>query len=278
MIWETIAAPPGLAPPRPMTVRAQSIPARHTFPEHAHAWSQVVYAMSGVLTVAVEGRSFVLSPEQAVWLPTGLRHRVGTLLGAEFRSLWIAEEAGFGLPDRPTVFGVSPLLQALIVEAAAIEGREDGDGYAGRITGLILDQLRRARPLPGALPWPRAGALATVCEAIYADPADPRGPEDWGRALGMSGRTLARRFEAELGMSLRSWRRRLRLFKAIELLGGGLGVTRTAMELGYGSASAFIFAFRTEMGCGPQAYMRGAAAERGGRQEGLAPKPGTGLA
>ena len=49
-------------------------------------------------------------------------------------------------------------------------------------------------------------------------------------------------------MSLRSWRRRLRLFKAIELLGGGLGVTRTAMELGYGSTSAFVYAFRTGMG------------------------------
>ncbi len=90
MTWEIIAAPPGLAPPRPLTVRAQSIPARHYFPEHAHAWGQAVYAISGVLAVAVEGRSFVISPEQAVWLPTGLRHRVGSLLGAEFRSLWIA--------------------------------------------------------------------------------------------------------------------------------------------------------------------------------------------
>ncbi len=81
----------------------------------------------------------------------------------------------------------------------------------------------------------------------------------------MSGRTLARRFEAELGMSLRSWRRRLRLFKAIELLGGGLGVTPTAMELGYGSTSAFVYAFRTEMGSSPQAYMRGRVADRGVR-------------
>src|SRR5919199_1905367 len=265
MTWEAIEAPPGLAPPRPMTVRAQSIPARHYFPEHMHRWNQMVYAISGVLTVAVEGRPFVISPEQAVWLPTGLRHRVGTLLGAAFRSLWIADEAGAGLPERPTVFGVPPLLQALIVEAAEIEGEEDRDGYAGRVTGLILDQLRRARPLPGALPWPRAGSLAALCEAIYTDPADPRGPEEWGRKLGMSGRTLARRFEAELGMSLRSWRRRLRLFKAVELLGGGLGVTRTAMELGYSSTSAFIYAFRTETGCSPQAYMRGRVAERGVR-------------
>jgi AraC-like DNA-binding protein len=78
----------------------------------------------------------------------------------------------------------------------------------------------------------------------------------------MSGRTLARRFEAEMGMGLRSWRRRLRLFKAIELLGGGLSVTQTAMELGYGSTSAFVYAFRTEMGCSPQAYMRGRLADR----------------
>ncbi|MBV1795651.1 AraC family ligand binding domain-containing protein [Siccirubricoccus sp. G192] len=106
-----------------MTIRAQSIPARHYFPEHAHRWHQVVYAISGVLTVAVERRSFVISPEQAVWLPTGLRHRVGTLLGAEFRSLWIADEAGQGLPESPTVFAVTPLLQALIIEVAEIEAQ-----------------------------------------------------------------------------------------------------------------------------------------------------------
>jgi AraC-like DNA-binding protein len=246
-----------------MTVRAQSIPARHYFPEHAHRWNQLVYAISGVLTVAVEGRSLVISPEQAVWLPTGLRHRVGSLLGAEFRSLWIADETGRGLPETPTVFGVSPLLKALIIEVTEIEGKEDRDYYASRVTELILDQLRRARPLPAALPWPRAGSTLTVlCEALYADPADPRGPKEWGRQLGMSERTLARRFEAEVGMSFRTWRRRLRLFKAIELLGGGLGATRTAMEVGYGSTSAFVYAFRTDMGCSPQAFMRGRVASR----------------
>ena len=265
MLWETIEAPPGLPPPLPMTIRAQFIPARHHFREHAHDWNQVVYAISGVLTVAVEGRSFVISPAQAMWVPTGLRHRAGTLLGAEFRSLWISDETGAGLPEGPTAFGVSPLLQALIVEAAAIGGQGDPDGYASRVTGLIIDQLRRAQPLPAVLPWPRAGALGKLCEALYADPADSRGPVKWGQELGMSGRTLARHFQAELGMSLRTWRRQLRLFKAIELLGGSLDVTQTAMELGYGSTSAFIYAFRTEMGCSPQVYIRRHGAGRAAR-------------
>ncbi|WP_407180700.1 helix-turn-helix domain-containing protein [Bradyrhizobium sp. STM 3562] len=72
----------------------------------------------------------------------------------------------------------------------------------------------------------------------------------------MSSRKLTRQFEAEMGSSLRSWRRRLRLLRAIELLSSGASVTETAMQLGYGSTSAFIFAFRTEMGSSPHAYMR----------------------
>jgi len=59
--------------------------------------------------------------------------------------------------------------------------------------------------------------------------------------------------------------KRVRLFKAVELLGGGLGLTQTAMELGYGSTSAFIYAFRTELGCSPQAYMSGRLAHRDSR-------------
>lgn len=85
---------------------------------------------------------------------------------------------------------------------------------------------------------------------------DPRalGPVLNQRSAGVgSGRSE----QPGVGLSLRSWRRRLRLFKAIELMGGGLDVTQTALELGYGSTSALVYAFRTDMGASPQAYMRG---------------------
>jgi AraC-like DNA-binding protein len=259
MDWDQVDVPVGLPPPAPLTVRVESLAARSGFPEHRHDWAQVVYAISGVLTVAIARRSFVISPEQGVWLPTGISHRVGTLLGAEFRSLWIDRAAIEGLPEEPRVFDVSPLLRALIVEAAGLKDDRGPDGYAGRVTHLIMDQLRQASPLPSALPWPRGEALKRLCEALYADPADTRLADEWAKELGMSDRTLARRFEEDVGMSLRSWRRRMRLFKAIEMLGGGMDVTRTALDLGYGSSSAFIYAFRTAMGMSPQAYMRSGA-------------------
>lgn len=268
MTWTAISAPPDARPPQPLTMRAQSIPARHHFPEHAHDWHQLVYAIDGVLTISTAGRTFITSPEQAAWLPTGIVHRVGSLLGAEFRSLWIMDEAGGALPGEPAVLAVSPLLKALIVEAAELEGQEDDDGYGSRVVTLILDQLRRAPRLPAALPWPRSEQLTKLCEALFLDPADARSADDWARELGMSGRTMTRRFEAEVGAPLRSWKRRLRLFRAIELLGSGMSVTDVAMKLGYSSASAFIYGFREEMGRSPHAFIRlnaAQAAKRNGR-------------
>src|SRR3546814_3398082 len=118
-----------------------------------------------------------------------------TLFRSEFRSLWVVQDAGARLPASPIVHAVRPLLKALIVEIADLP--RDGDGYAGRVTQLILDQLRRAAPIPAALSWRRDEALAELCVALYAD---HRSAGQWARALGMSSRTLSRRFETEIGM------------------------------------------------------------------------------
>lgn len=258
--WTPLPTADREPPPAPLTVRARTLAARSFFPEHRHDWGQVVYAIAGVLTVTTAGHSYVISPDQAVWVPPDLPHRVGTFGGAEFRSLWIDAGAAAGLSRDAAVFGVDGLLRALIVEAAELaEAEADEADYRGRVEQLILDQLARAAPLPGALPWPRGERLNRLCQALYDDPADTRSEQQWGKELAMSGRTLRRRFESELGMSLRSWRLRMRLFKAVQLLGGGMDVTRTALELGYGSASAFIHAFRTGMGVSPQAYARNGA-------------------
>jgi AraC-like DNA-binding protein len=255
-MWQELKSP-DLGAPQPLIVRVESIPPRHCFADHAHQWNQLVYAISGVLTVNIEGSCFVIPPEQAAWVPVGTQHRVGSLLGAEFRSLWLDDAICSGIATNCVVFRVSPLLRGLIIEAARLQDEPDDDaGYAGRVVHLIVDQLRRAEPLPAALPWPRQGAVMALCEALYAEPADPRGPEQWGAQLGLSARTLTRRFNEEVGMPLSQWRRRLRWIKAVEMLGGGCNVTETALDLGYGSPSAFIYAFRQEMGMSPHAYYR----------------------
>jgi AraC-like DNA-binding protein len=253
--WKALETPAGLGSPQPLIVRVETLPARSYFVEHSHSWHQLVYAVTGVLTVSAQGRRIAISPEQAVWLPTGTKHSVGSLMGAEFRSLWVADDACPGITPDVAVFEVSGLLRALIVEGAKLNPADDRD-YINRVVALILDQLRRARAAMAALPWPKHPTLLALCEALYADPANSRGVDRWGRELGMSTRTLTRHFEKDVGMSLRAWRLRLRLFKAIELLCGEAPITEIALDLGYASASAFIYMFRKEMGCSPLQYRR----------------------
>ena len=257
--WIALAVPRDHPAPDPIRVRVQRLPPRHGFPLHAHCWHQLAYAVSGVLTVSVAGSRTVISPEQAAWIPAGTQHGTGSLLGAEFHSLYIAADPAFRLADSHMVFAVPPLLRALIVEAAMLDRGEADDAYRRQVHGLILSQLRRARPLATALPWPESPALARLCEALNARPGDALPLPEWCRRLGMSERTLARRFQEETGMTLRAWRRRLRLFRSVEMLETGMSVTDIAIELGYASTSAFIFMFRTETGHSPDAWRRRAA-------------------
>ena len=242
-----------LAGPDRLLVRKETLAPRHYFPEHRHDWHQLVYAISGALAVTTEGRSFVISPDQAVWLPVGTKHQVGSLLGAEFRSLWIAKRFRPASLRGVGVVNVTPLMRALIIEAGVEKPAEDS-AYAGRVVRLLMDQLERASRVELSLAWPSDPTLLKICDQLYANPAIDISLQDWAQRLGTSTRTLTRTFEAHLGMTLREWKRRLRLFRSVELLSDGRSMTQIAFELGYSSTSAFIYMFKQEMGVSPRRY------------------------
>lgn len=253
--WTTIEVPEFETLPRPVFPRSQNLLPKQVFPLHSHRWNQLVYATSGTLVVTVADSWYVITPEQAIWVPTGVLHTTGALNGAEFRNLYVAGQPG--LPTTCTVFAVTALLRALIVELEAVNQRAGEEAYIDQLNGLICAQLHRQPVQDFHLPWPRSPQLHRLCEALFANPADERSAEAWGRELGASARTLARRFEKEVGITLREWRYRLRLFLALEWLCAGRGVTDIALELGYASPSAFTYMFRQAMGCSPGEWRAG---------------------
>jgi AraC-like DNA-binding protein len=252
--WTTVDVLGLAALPVPVFSRSQNLGARQAFPEHSHRWNQLVYATAGTLTVTVAGARYVITPEQAIWVPTGVRHTTGALSSAEFRNLYIDDAPSLGMPGQCTVYAATPLLRALIVELETMGMRPGEQAYASQLRALVLAQLRRLRAQDFHLPWPASPMLCRICETLLEQPADPRGMEDWGRALGASARTLARRFEREVGMGLRAWRHRLRLFLALQWLCAGRSVTVVALDLGYASPAAFSYMFRQAMGYTPSAW------------------------
>ena len=252
--WTEINVPEIETLPKSVFLRSQNMSAREVFPPHTHRWNQFVYATSGTLIVTVAGSWYVITPEQAIWVPTGVQHTTGALNGAEFRNLYVQDVAGLGMPDECTVYAVSGLLRALIVELELIHQRDEAEQYIDKINDLILEQLRRLPEQNFHLPWPQSPQLHKICEALYTNPADERSINAWAQELGTSGRTLARRFEKEVGITLREWRHKLRLFLALEWLCAGRHVTDIALDLGYASISAFTYMFRQEMGCPPSEW------------------------
>jgi len=242
--------------PSDVYMRSQNLAPREAFPPHAHRWNQLVYGTSGTMMVTLEHSRHIITPEQAIWVPTGTVHTTGSVRGAEFRNLYIADSARCAATVGCAVYRVTPLLRQLIIEfeRVAPDGRDEE--YRGRLAELLQDQIMRLEKIDFHLAWPHSAALRKLCEALYANPADERSMRDWGQALGASSRTLARRFERETGLAWREWRRRLRLFRAIEWLAADRPVTSIALDLGYGSASAFSYMFREATGYSPSAWLR----------------------
>ena len=83
-------------------------------------------------------------------------------------------------------------------------------------------------------------------------------PAAWAREVGAGGRTLSRLFAAETGVSFGRWRTRLRVRAALELPATGEPVAVVGRQVGYGTTSAFIAAFRREVGVIPaQSFLSG---------------------
>ena len=243
--------------PRPIAATATDYGPGDEIEWHSHPRAQLIYGISGVLTVITEAGRWLLPPERAVWVPAGVEHRSDISGEVRMRSLFVTAEAARDMPGACCVVTVSPLLRALIIEAVETPKLYDPDGPDGRLMAVILDQLRRLEPTPLYLPLPTDPRLRRITDLLTADPGERDGLDAWAKKAGASARTLARLFVKETGLTFGAWRQQARLLKALEWLAEGRLVTAIALDLGYESPSAFIAMFRRALGQPPGRYLKG---------------------
>lgn len=246
--------------PRPVVVRTDRYPDGNRMGAHEHRKAQLVYSPDGVLRVTTDAGTFVVPPEWAVWVPSWVHHDVQASTPLTLRSVYVEAESATNLPDRCCVVSVPPLLRELILESATLPDLYEVGGPDGRLMAVILDRITALDHRPVVVPEVRDALLLPIADALTSDPADARGPDEWGRELGASGRTLSRRFLADVGMPFATWRRQVRLLAALEHLAAGEPVGAVAFAVGYESVSAFIAAFTRSLGTTPGRWFRSDAA------------------
>ena len=218
---------------------------------HAHGWGQLIYAATGVMRVKAAGRLWLVPPARAVWAPAGLEHEIWARGDFAMRTLYISPALAAGLPADCVGLDVPPLLRELIVHIVGLGMLGDDDPDHRALAQVTVGLLKSLQPLPTSLPWPRDPRAVAAAERLLADPAAASELADTARASGASARTLQRLFLEETGFGFAEWRQRLRLLHAATLLGAGSSVTEAGLEAGYASTSAFIAAFKRQLGRTP---------------------------
>ena len=239
---------------RPMVGYAEDFPSGHAIRRHRHPSAQLIYGASGVMTVTTDQGRWVAPPQRAVWVPARVTHAIRMTGAVAMRTLYLDAATVPAAPVTCCVVPVSALLRELILRVIAFRQPYPLDGAEARVAAVVRDELAATPVAPLHLPMPRDQRLRAVTERLLADPADTRTLDAWSRSAGASGRTLARLFRAETGLSFARWRQQARLLRALELLGGGAAVTEVALDLGYDSPSAFITMFRANLGTTPGKY------------------------
>jgi AraC-like DNA-binding protein len=227
-------------------------PSRQTVPPVAAGWHQLIHATRGVMSIRTGDCAWVVPPQRAMWIPAGERCEVRLSGEVALRTLYLLDELAVGLPSRTMAVNVSPLLRELIVRVNRIGALDREVPEQDRLIGVILDELKLLREAPLPLPLPKDPRALRLAALAQEEESLPRLVRECGASL----RTLERLFRAETHMSLGQWRRRQKLQKAIGLLGSGEPVNAVALDLGYGSASAFIAMFQRELGETPARYFR----------------------
>lgn len=226
---------------------------------HSHDLHQVEYAIGGVVEVETAAAHYLLPPQQAAWIPVGLKHQATMPPGT--RSVAVMFDPGLLPPtdNRARILAVSPLIREMMIHALRWPiGRADSDpvadGFFATLGHLIFEALDHEAPL--SLPTSDdpivAAAMSYTKEHLSSVSA-----ADVSRAVAVSERTLRRQFHTAAGMSWRTYLLHARMLRAMALLTApGQSVQQTATAVGFGSFSAFTRAFAQFCGETPSSYRR----------------------
>ncbi len=225
---------------------------------HIHDMHQFQYAFEGYIEVEDENSRYLVPHQFGVWIPAGTEHRTW-LKGGGSGSVFLRRDSIDVEDPRISIIRVPPLMREMILESMRwpiLEGYEDETGNAFFTAFALLCREWLAKRSELILPVSADPRIKQIME-YTVDHLSEVSLDSVCEAVGMSRRTLRRRFSAEMGMSWDEFRLRARIFKAIELLeNGAVPIGDIAMRVGYKSQSAFAKSFKALLHDSPSGYRK----------------------
>lgn len=222
---------------RPLAVMRREYTISSNFGWHSHRRGQLLYGNSGYMTAMTEEGAFMLPSGYAILIAPDLPHAVQTFGETTMHSVYIEESVLRGHWEPTRILKVSPLLDASIQALAKEPVLYDESGRGQHLSELILDEIRNAGSEPYTVPLPAEKQLRKLCRYLLDNPDNNLTIDDWADKVGMSRRTMTRKFRYETGMSFIEWRQRLRISHVMRRCAEGVPLAVAGLEAGYRSLS-----------------------------------------
>ncbi len=186
---------------------------------HSHDLHQIEYAFEGVAEVETATTHHLLPPQQAMWIPAGLSHRT-TLSNVRSIAVFFDPTMVADADDRVRVLAATPLLREMIVFAARwpIDRPASdpvADAFFAALASLVREWLEHEAPL--SLPTSADPIVRGVMEYTDAHLAEVSVAQVCAH-VGVSERSLRRKFAAATHMTWREYLLQSRLLRAMSLL------------------------------------------------------------
>src|SRR3954454_15937369 len=89
------------AQPAPVFVLARNFVAGKILPTHSHPVGQLLHTLAGVIMAETPGRTWVMPPGRALWLPPSVDHGFTAVGDVRIRTLYISPAIEHKMPETP---------------------------------------------------------------------------------------------------------------------------------------------------------------------------------
>ena len=226
---------------------------------HCHDVHQIEYAIGGVVEVQTAAAHYLLPPQQAAWIPAGLRHQATMSPAVRTVAVMFDPELIPHGGDRARILPVSALFREMVLYSLRwpidrAHGDPVSDDFFRTLGRLVCEALDHEAPL--SLPTSDHPVVAAAMAYTKAH-LDSATAATVSRAVSVSERTLRRQFRTALGQSWRTYLLHARMLRAMALLASpGQSVQQTATAVGFDNLGSFSRAFTAFCGQTPSAYRR----------------------
>ena len=241
-------------PDKQLITKTTHMPSSYIDDFHSHPWHQIVFPLTGLLQSNIGDKCAIVPHNAMLFIPANTVHKSVAVTDTQFLAIYLNPNQMVAYGEAAKSCLVTPFIKELILllfEQTIIQQPESN------ITHLLMvlrDQIEITGSYEIPLLIPQDKRLMSIFTQLKQQPDLPFTLKEWAQRVGASERTLSRLCAKEFDQSFSLWRQNIRLVLSLQLLDSPRSIQDIALELGYGSDSAYSYAFKKLFNQTPSKY------------------------